>query len=59
MIDQPGSNRQPDLLVRTTNLLDPTRIPPRIRTEVGSLLKLLLAQHIAADVAPLREVADE
>jgi hypothetical protein len=41
MIDQPGGNRQPDLLVRTTNSLDPTRIPTRIRTQVVSLLKLL------------------
>jgi hypothetical protein len=59
MIDRPGGNRQPDLLVRTTNSLDPTRIPTRIRTEVASLLKLLIAQHIAADVAPPHEAADE
>jgi len=59
MIDRPGGNRQPDLLVRTANTLDPNRIPTRIRAEVASLLKLLLAQHIAADVAPPREVADE
>ena len=59
MIDGPGGNRQPDLLVRTTNLLDPARIPTRIRTEVASLLKLLIALYIAADVAPPREAADE
>lgn len=59
MIDRPGGNRQPDLLVRTTNTLDPNRIPRRIRTEVASLLKLLMAQHVAADVAPPREAADE
>jgi hypothetical protein len=59
MIDRTGGNRQPDLLVRTTNTLDPNRIPTRIRAEVASLLKLLMAQHIAADVVPSREVADE
>jgi hypothetical protein len=59
MINRPGSDRQPDLLVRTTNTLDPNRIPEQIRTEVTSLLKLLIAQHIAADVAPPREAADE
>jgi len=59
MINQPGSGRQPDLLVRTTNTLDPNRISEQIRTEVMSLLKLLIAQHIAADVAPPREVGDE
>jgi hypothetical protein len=59
MIDRPGGNRQPDLLVRTTNTLDPNRIPAQIRAEVASLLKFLMAQHIAADVAPPRETADE
>ncbi len=58
MIDQLGGNRQPDLFVRTKNILDPNRIPARIQTEVASLLKLLMASHIAADVAP-REAADE
>jgi hypothetical protein len=59
MIDRPGVNRQPDLLVRATNTLDLNRIPAQIRAEVASLLKLLIAQHIAADVAPPREAADE
>jgi hypothetical protein len=59
MIDRPGGSRQPDLLVRTTNLLDPARIPTRIRTEVVSLLKLLIAQYNAADLAPPREASDE
>jgi len=45
--------------VRTTNILDPKRIPARIQTELASLLKLLMAPHIAADVAPPREAADE
>ena len=59
MIDRPGGNRQPDLLVRTANTLDPNRIPTRIRTEVASLLKLLMAPHIAADMAQRREAADD
>lgn len=58
MIDRLGGNRQPDLFVRTTNILDPKRIPARSQTELASLLKLLMAPHIAADVAP-REAADE
>ena len=59
MVDRPGVNRQLDLLVRATNTLDLNRIPAQIRAEVASLLKLLIAQHIAADVAPPREAADE
>ena len=59
MIDRLGDNRQPDLFVRTTNILDPKRIPARIQTELASLLKLLMAPHIAADVAPPREAGDE
>jgi len=54
-----GGNRQPDLFVRTTNILDPNRIPARIQTEVASLLKLLLALYVAADMAQRREAADE
>ena len=59
MIDRLGDNRQPDLFVRTTNILDPKRIPGRIQTELASLLKLLMAPHIAADVAQPREAGDE
>jgi hypothetical protein len=59
MIDRLGGNRQPDLFVRTTNILDPNRIPARIQTEVVPLLKLLMALHIAADMAQRREAADE
>jgi hypothetical protein len=58
MIDRPTS-RQLDLLVRAANALEPSRLPPSIQTEVTSLLKLLMAQHIAADVAPAHEAADE
>jgi hypothetical protein len=39
------------VLVRAANTLDLSRISPQIQTEVTSLLKLLLAEHIAADVA--------
>ena len=59
MIGRPDGNRQPDLLVRATNTLDPNRIPAQIRAEVTSLLKLLMAQHIAAKVAVPREADDE
>jgi hypothetical protein len=59
MINRLDGNRQPDLFVRTTNTLDPKRIPAPIQKELASLLKLLMAQHIAADVAPPREPADE
>ena len=59
MTNRLGGNRQPDLFVRTTNRLDPKRIPAPIQKELASLLKLLMAQHIAVDVAPPREPADE
>ncbi len=59
IIDRPVGNHQPDLLVRTSNTLDLTRIPGQIRAEVASLLKLLIAQHIVVDVVPPREAADE
>ena len=58
MIDRPTS-RQLDLLVRAANTLEPSRLPSSIRTEVTSLLKLLIAEHIAADVAPPLETANE
>ena len=50
---------QLDLLVRAANMLDPSRISPQIQTEVTSLLKLLMAEHIAADVALPHETANE
>jgi len=50
---------QLDLLVRAANMLDPSRISPQIQTEVTSLLKLLMAEHIAADVALPLETANE
>lgn len=59
MINRPGSDRQPDLLGRTTNALDPNRIPAQIRAEVVSLLKMLMAHHVTAVVAAPQEVTDE
>jgi hypothetical protein len=59
MIDRPAGTRQLDLLVRATNRLDPRRVTQQVRTEVAPLLKLLLAEHIAADVAQPVEAADE
>ncbi len=56
MINRLDGNRQPDLFVRPINTLDPKRIPAPIQKELASLLKLLMAPHIAADV---REPADE
>ena len=59
MIDRPAGSHQLDLLVRAANTLDPNRIPPQIRTEVTSLLKLLMAEHIAAGMALPPEAANE
>jgi hypothetical protein len=58
MIDQLTS-RQLDLLVRAANVLEPSRLPSSIQAEVTSLLKLLMAEHIAADVALPLEAANE
>ena len=55
----PAGSGQLDLLVRAANALEQNRIPAQIRAETASLLKLLIAQHIAADVVPLREAGDE
>jgi hypothetical protein len=59
MIARLDGSWQLDLLVRATNMLDPSRISPQIQTEVTSLLKLLMAEHIAADVALPLETANE
>jgi hypothetical protein len=59
MIAQPDGSCQPDLLVCPLNVLDPSRIPREIQAEVTSLLKLLLAAHIAGDVTLPREAANE
>jgi hypothetical protein len=48
MMDRPAGRWQLDLLVRAVNALEPNRIPPPIRAEVTFLLKLLMAEHLAA-----------
>jgi hypothetical protein len=58
MID-PLTSRQLDLLVRAANALEPSRLPSSIHAEVTSLLKMLMAEHIAADVALPIEAANE
>ena len=61
MIDRPASHRQLDLLVFAVNALEPSRIPRATRAEVTALLKLLMAEHIAAagDLGRSLEAADE
>jgi hypothetical protein len=59
MLDRPASHRQLDLLVPTANALEPNRIPRATRAEVTALLKLLMAEHIAAVPVLPREAADE
>jgi hypothetical protein len=59
MITRPDGSCQPDLLVCALNTLDPSRIAPEIRAQVTSLLKLLMAEHLAAEVALPREAANE
>ena len=59
MIGRPASHRQLDLLVPTAKALEPSRIPRATRAEVTALLKLLMAEHIAAGVALPLEAANE
>jgi hypothetical protein len=60
MIDRPASHRQLDLLVFTVNAPDPGRISRAARGEVTTLLKLLMAEHVAAEgLARPMEAADE
>jgi hypothetical protein len=47
------------LSLSPANMLDSSPISPQIQTEVTSLLKLLMAEHIAADVALPVETANE
>ena len=59
-MDQPANCRQLDLLVRPGNALEQSRIPPRIRTQVTLLLKLLMAECVTAGAVLLPvEAADE
>ena len=48
MIDRPASHRQLDLLVFTVNAPEPGRMSRAARGEVTTLLKLLMAEHVAA-----------
>jgi hypothetical protein len=59
MVDRPASHRQLDLLVPTAHALEPSRIPRATRAEVTALLKLLMAEHIAAGPALPLEASDE
>lgn len=59
MMDRPADCRQLDLLVRAANALEQSRIPPRIRTEVTLLLKLLMAECVTARTVLPVEAADE
>ncbi len=59
MMDRPANYRQLDLLVRATNPLEQSRIPPRVRTEVTLLLKLLMAECVTAGAVLPVEAADE
>ena len=59
MMDRSAECRQLDLLVRTPNALEQSRIPPRIRTEVTLLLKLLMAECVTTGAALPPEAADE
>jgi hypothetical protein len=59
MMDRPADCRQLDLLVRADNALEQSRIPPRIRTEVTLLLKLLMAECVTAGAVLPVEATDE
>ena len=59
MMDRSAECRQLDLLVRTANALEQSRIPPRIRTEVTHLLKLLMAECVTTGAVLPPEAADE
>jgi hypothetical protein len=59
MIARPDGRCQPDLLVCPSNTLDPSRLPRGVQPEVTSLLKLLMAAHLAIEVARPREAVNE
>jgi hypothetical protein len=58
-MDQLADYRQLDLLVRTANPLEQSRIPPGVRREVTLLLKLLMVECVTADAVPALEAVDE
>ena len=59
MMDRPASRQQLDLLVHASSQLEQSRLPATIRREVILLLKLLMAECIAAGAAQPIETADE
>ena len=59
MRDRPAGRGQLDLLVRAANALEPSRIPPPIRTEVTLLLARLMTEYLAVVAARPAEAADE
>ena len=59
MMDRRTGRGQLDLLVRAANALEPSRIPPPIRTDVTLLLTRLMAEYLAIAVALSVEAGDE
>ena len=59
MKDRLKGCQQLDLLVDAANALDESRIPPPLRTEVRLLLRLLMAERLAADTGRPVEAGDE
>ena len=59
MMERPAGHRQLDLLERAANALEQNRIPPPSRVEVTRLLRLLMAEHLAARVVLPVEASNE
>jgi hypothetical protein len=59
MRDRLKGRQQLDLLVDAANALDESLIPPPIRAEVRLLLRLLMAERLAADTGRPVEAGDE
>jgi hypothetical protein len=59
MKDRPAGRGQLDLLVRAVNALEPSRMPPPIRTEVTLLLTRLMAEYLAVVATLPAEAGDE
>ena len=59
MMERPSSCRQLDLLVRAADALEPSRLPPAIRTEVRLLLARLMTEYLAVAAERPAEAANE
>jgi hypothetical protein len=59
MRDRLKGRQQLDLLMDAANALDESLIPPPIRAEVRLLLRLLMAERLAADTGRPVEAGDE